>query len=300
MVSRFRRTLSFSAPNPIRPSSQEKSYHIRSTSFPCRSHHPLISQLKDAINELRTWVSSNPHPLSHGLNRLQSVHDSLDDLLQLPRTQDSLRRRPDWVDKLLEDFLRFVDAYSIFRTALMALKEQHLAVQVTVRRRDDSNIASYIKARKRMDKEMSKLISVVRCIGRRRRSSVPPPAASLSDVDVELAGVFRDVNDVTVSVSISLFNGMMSSSSSSSLKHWMLWGSSKKVKAAEEGIREFGEVGVERLCQLKKQGEEQVRLTLGRLQAMEDCIVGIENASERVFRSLINTRVSLLNILTDR
>nr|DAD38180.1 TPA_asm: hypothetical protein HUJ06_008821 [Nelumbo nucifera] len=61
---------------------------------------------------------------------------------------------------------------------------------------------------------MFKLVSVIRCIGRWRRSLVLPLATSLSDVDVELVGVFRDVNDVTVSISISLFNRMISSSSS--------------------------------------------------------------------------------------
>ncbi|XP_010266123.1 PREDICTED: uncharacterized protein LOC104603726 [Nelumbo nucifera] len=304
MVPGFRRTLSFPNQHPSRPSRPQKSYHIRSTSLPCRAH-PQISQLKDEINELKTWeskaLSRNSAWLCDGLSRLRCIHDSLDDLLQLPQTQDSLRRQSHWVEKLLEDFLRFVDVYGIFRAALLALKEEHLAAQVAIRRRDESKIASYVKARKKMEKEMSKLVSVVRCIGK----SMVPGAVSVSDGDAELAAVLKDVNDVTVSVSILLFNGILSSSSpssSSSLssKSWMLWRPSKKTKKieAEEGIRELEEVRVESLCRLKKQGEEEVRMTLRRMQALEDCIGGIESESERVFRSFINTRVSLLNILT--
>lgn len=181
----------------------------------------------------------------------------------------------------------------------MDLKEEQLAAQVAIRRRDESKIASYMKTRKNMDKEMAKLVSVVRCIG---RSSVPVSVSVpvSDDDDAELAGILRDVNEVTVSVSISLFNGI-SSSSSKTCKSWMGWRLSRRTKMMkkEKGIRELEEViGVESLWGLRKQGDEEVRMALRRMQALEECIGGIESGSERVFRSLINTRVSLLNILT--
>ncbi|KAF8405520.1 hypothetical protein HHK36_010427 [Tetracentron sinense] len=287
MVAGFRRSLSSQNPISNRPSppAPEKSYHVRSTSLPCRSH-PLISQLKDEINVLRAWDSYKPDTrtsawLCDGLSRLKNVLNALDDLLLLPQTQDSLRPRSNWVQQLLQDSLHFVDVYGIFRASLLALKEEQLAAQVALRRRDDSMIASYVKARKRMDKQMAQLVSVVRCIG---RCSVPG-----TDGDVELDGVLRDVNELTVSVSIALFNGISSPSMSS--KSWMGWKKNKK----EEGIQEVQDAGLE---SLRKKGEEEVKMALRRLQELEDCIGGIESGSERVFRSLMNTRVSLLNILT--
>ncbi|XP_043709140.1 uncharacterized protein LOC122658283 [Telopea speciosissima] len=301
MVAGFRRSLSFSTPSPRRSPPPEKSYHVRSISLPCKSH-PLISQLKDKINELRKWESeseaaatttgfSSSACLCNGLSHLKNVQDCLDDLLHLPQTQESLRRRSDWVENLLEDFLRFVDVYGIFRAALLSLKEQHLAAQVSIRRRDESNIASYVKSSKRKDKEMRKLASIVRRIG---KCSSPALVSVSSDSDSELAAVLRDVNQVTVSVSVTLFNGISSSSGS-----WMTGWRAQKIKK-EKGIWEFEEAKLQSLRWLRKKGdEEEVRMSLiSRLQALDDCIGGIESGSEKVFRSLMNTRVSLLNILT--
>ncbi|OVA10902.1 Protein of unknown function DUF241 [Macleaya cordata] len=293
MVSRFRRNLSF----PNRPSSPKKPYHTRSTSLPCRSH-PLISQLQDEINNLKIWESKpeirTSAWLCEGLIMLKNVHDSFEDLLHLSQTQDSLRRS-DWVEKLLEDYLRFVDVYGIFRASIVSLKEEQLAAQVAIRRKDDSKISSYVKSRKKIDKEMMKLGSAVRFTG----------DYSVSEGDAELAGVLRDVNEVTVSVTICLIRGISGASSSinsksnkSSLMRWKLW---KKTNEKEEGIREVVEV-MESLCEMKKLGgnddeEERIRV-LDRMEGLDECIGEIESGSERVFRSLINTRVSLLNILT--
>uniref|UniRef100_A0A6N2K938 Uncharacterized protein n=1 Tax=Salix viminalis TaxID=40686 RepID=A0A6N2K938_SALVM len=95
--------------------------------------HPLISQLKNEINELKTWSSKFENRtcswLCDALIRLKDVQHSLDDILQLPQTRESLRRQPKWVEKLLEDFLRFIDVYGIFRTLVMAVKDDQAAAQ---------------------------------------------------------------------------------------------------------------------------------------------------------------------------
>ncbi|XP_059638205.1 uncharacterized protein LOC132280097 [Cornus florida] len=294
VVGSFRRSLSFPN-NPNRPSKPRKTFHVRSTSLPCRSH-PLISQLKDELTELRTW-GSNPNSartsawLCDGLSRLRTIHESLDDILGLPQTHDSLRHHSDTVEKLLEDFLRFIDVYGMFQTLIMTLQQEQMAAQVATRRRDDSKIALYVKAMKKMAKEMSKLMSTVRSIG---RCPVPVPID-----DTELGEVIRDVNEVTVLVSVTVFNGI-SSSFTSQKSSWMglkLAKRAKKVKV-EEGIEEFQQVGVDSLWGLRKKGDEEVRMVLKKMHELEDCICGIESGSEKVFRSLINTRVSLLNVLT--
>ncbi|CBI18873.3 unnamed protein product, partial [Vitis vinifera] len=217
----FRRTLSFPNSSLSRPSKPAKTYHVRSISLPCRPH-PLISQLKEEIKELRAWESKLGERTSawlcEGLSRLRTVHYSLDDILQLPQTQELLRRQPAAVEKLLEDFLGFVDLYGRFQTSVLALKEEQSAAQVAIRRRDESKVALLSKT-------------------------------------------------------------------------------AKRVKV-EECIQEFQQVGIDIFWGLKKKGNEEVRIDLKRMQALENCIRGIELCSERVFRSLINTRVSLLNILT--
>ncbi|KAL9358453.1 hypothetical protein Peur_046576 [Populus x canadensis] len=297
MVGVFKRSLSFPNKIPSRTLSKPTiSYHNRSISLPCRSH-PLISQLINEINELKTWSSKLDNRtcvwLCDGLSRLKDVQDSLDDFLQLPQTRESLRRQPKWVEKLLEDFLRFVDVYGIFQTLVLAVKDDQVAAQVAIRKKDDSKIALYLKSRKKMAKEMAKLVSTVRCIA---RSPFPGLGSGPSVGDDELVRVIIDVIEVSVLVSFALFNGM-SLSFASRKSSWIRLRLPKKVKI-DGGIQEFQQIGVESLWGLGKKEDEEVRMVLKRLQELEGCIGDIETSGERVFRSFINTRVSLLNSLT--
>ena len=215
MVGVFRRSLSFPNKNPNRPSQQKPhiSHHIRSISLPCRSH-PLISEIKDEINDLTSWAStskSNPQThttISHGLTLLKDTHETLQHILQLPQTLETLRSHPLWVEKLLEDFLRFVDAFGMFQTSIMSLKEEHSSAQMAIRKRDESRVVAYVKAKKKISKEMEKLVSVLRCVHvtqHQQHSTLQVPS---SVVDAQLRHVIADVMSVTVYVSVALFNGI--------------------------------------------------------------------------------------------
>ncbi|XP_061372800.1 uncharacterized protein LOC133315236 [Gastrolobium bilobum] len=310
MVGVFRRSLSFPNKNPNRPSQKPPiSHHIRSISLPCRSH-PLISQIKDEINDLTIWASiSKSHlqtstNLSHGLTLLKDTHETLRDILQLPQTRESFRSNPTWVEKLLEDFLRFVEAYGMFQTSILALKEEHSSAQMATRKRDESKVVVYLKAKKKMAKEMEKLVSGVRCVTQQHQQygmlqQVPVSLASNIE-DNELGRVIADVMSVTVSVSVALFNGIAMSFSSRRLSTWTqmikLCRKGRRVNKEHEGIEEFQEQ--ESLGNLKKKGDEEVRSLLKRMRDLEGCICGIETVSDKVFRALINSRVALLNTLT--
>lgn len=184
--------------------------------------------------------------------------------------------------------------YGIFQTSVLALKEEQLAAQVATRKRDDSKVALYIKSRKKMAKEMSKLANTIRDIS---RGSVPE-INKLSITDAELVNLIGDVIEVTVSVSVALFSGI-SLSFGRRKSCWMMKLPKREKKAKiEEGIEELQQVNPESLWGLRKKGDEEVRMVLKRMQDLEGCIGGIESGGEQVFRSLINTRVSLLNSLT--
>ncbi|XP_057974366.1 uncharacterized protein LOC131162182 [Malania oleifera] len=312
MVSGFRRSLSFSSPNPTRPSYAGQPFHVRSISLPCRSH-PSISHLSAELTAFRaTWAE--PHSprqtsacLFDGLTRLRNLHHSLADVLHLPHARESLRRRPLFIENLLEALLRLVDAFETFQTLILAAKQDQLAAQVAVRKRDDSRITSYVRSHMRLAKEIGNLVSAVRCVGR----FAVPPSDTDTDTEAEIFGILKGVIELTVVISVAVFNGMRVSGElrrSWWVGYRKLW--RKKAEVAE-GIEEFeGVVGAEGLVwglrrkKEKKVGdedeEEEVkrRVLMKRLGDLEECMGRIESGSERVFRSLINTRVSLLNVLT--
>ncbi|CAA2998519.1 uncharacterized protein LOC111373787 [Olea europaea var. sylvestris] len=289
MVAGYRRSLSF--PNqPSYSTKSKKTFHVRSASLPCRTH-PIISQLKDEINELKSWGSKSDNRTSvwlcNGLNRVKVVHESLDDLLQLPLTQESLSDQ--MIEKLLEDFLRFVDVYGIFQMLILTLKEEFMAAQVAVRRRDESKMAIHLKNLNKTAKDMSKLVSTVQSIGK----------YSIPDNGTEITDIIRDVIQVTVLVSVELL-GRLSTSFSFQKPSCMGLNFGKKAKKVkmDEAIEEFEKLNIENLWGLKKKGDAEVKMASKKLHQLEDSIVEIEGCGERTFRSLMNTRVSLLNVLT--
>lgn len=273
----------------------------------------MIPQLRDQVNELRAWERARAGPGSgcivDGLARLKGVLDSLDDVLQLPLTQDSLSTKTDVVEKLLEDFLRFVDAYGIFRASLLGLKQEVSEAQVALRRKDDSKLGLYIKAQKKIAGEVGKLVSPVGSIS---GPAAPGPTPSMvSDHEDELGEVIKDVHKITALVSEAIFGAVSGSFGPARRPAWAGFGLGRKVnKKDEQGmIEEFQKVmvDVESFLELKKNcnkkrinnDEEILRNgVLKGMQNLEDCVGEMEKESERVFRTLISTRVSLLNILT--
>lgn len=308
---------------------------MRSASLPCNRVHPLTPQLRDELNELRVWATaarpdnkSGSDRVCEGLARLKGVLDSLDDVLQLPQTQDALSSRAEIIENLLEDFLRFVDVYGIFRGSVLGLKQELSGAQVAIRRKDASKLGLHIKAQKKIANEIGKLVSTVGSISEQPipcTLATPNHQTCCNDDDSEdLLLVIRDVHRLTSSVSAGLFSGVSGSFGPGRKPIWVGLGLSRRPKKEDDGIdQEFqGVIGqVENLMaglkknnkgsssssssdnqdgdQEKRRKNEEMRMeVLKRMQEMEDCVGEMERESERVFRSLISTRVSLLNILT--
>ncbi|KAE9617272.1 hypothetical protein Lal_00034906 [Lupinus albus] len=298
MVGVFRRTLSF----PNKQSHNNKphlSHHIRSISLPCRSH-PLISHIKDEIKNLTNTTTLSSSNLSQCLNRLKDLHDALHHILQLTQTQESLRRHPVFFQKLLEDFLRFIEVYGMFQTSILSFKEELSAVQVGIRKRDRTKVVLYVKAKKKMVKEMKKLMSCIRYVVTQHDIMFKVPMFG----DAELVRIIEDVINVTVSISVGLFNRITVLFASKKLT-WTqivkLSRTKKRMKNDEEIVEELEKQddGVEGFVEnVKKIGIEEMRSVLKRVKDLEECICGIEIVSHKVLRAFINSRVALLNTLS--
>ncbi|XP_065015458.1 uncharacterized protein LOC135642906 [Musa acuminata AAA Group] len=271
MVSGFRRSLSLPGSNPSdRPARRrcDKPQHLRSISLPCRSH-PTLSHLLDQI---RSCPESGPRSPASGLDRIDRLLSALDDLLRLPQTQDALRRRPAWADRVLDGFLRLADAHGSFRSAVVAVEQHHAESRAAIRRRDPVRLDSAARSHRRAEKELIRLATAIKDLAR------SPPLICSDAAEAEVAGIVADVMAAAAATSTAVFLGIAAASStvagSCSKSSWTAWPSRRP----------------------SKKGSEEAEMAA--MEALEERMEGLEEGSGRVFRSLVNIRVSLLNILT--
>ncbi|KAI3757315.1 hypothetical protein L6452_04849 [Arctium lappa] len=301
MVANFRRSLSFSTtPSPPPPSSSAavKKIHFRSTSLPTRSH-PIHFQLKYHLNQLKSqWAISDPTSGSldlgrilDALTRIRTILECLDDLLDLAPSRDSLRRHPEWIEKVLEDFLVLVDVYGTFQMQISTLKQCNVAAQLATRRKDGLRTSVCVKGLKKTGREVFKLMPFLHGIREHDPSGYNVTESGRdTDPDLDVGGVIRGVVEAIVMISEAVFGGI-SGSFETRKSSWTIMGLKKSKR--EKGIGEL-ENGI---WSLRNYYEDEV-MKKKMMKEMEECIDGIESGSERVFRGLINTRVSLLNVLT--
>ncbi|URD76251.1 hypothetical protein MUK42_08837 [Musa troglodytarum] len=267
MVAAFRGSISL--PGSPNPSEENKPRHARSTSLPSISH-PAVSHLHGQICALRSW------PLQpdgrHSPPPAGRLHDALHDLLRLPLARDPLRPAP-WADRLLDAFLRLADAHGSFRSAALALRQHLSEARAATRRHDPGRLSSALRAHRRAEKALARLASAAKDIARH-----PPLAPGLPADEAEIADILREAVAATATASAAVFAGVAAvSSAAETAAASALKGSSTK-KAAWESERETA--------------------ALERLEEAKECVEGLEKGSERVLRSLMNNRVSLLNILS--
>ncbi|KAM0908545.1 hypothetical protein ACQ4PT_015384 [Festuca glaucescens] len=271
MAPSFGRSISFPL-TPGRPSSKPR--HSRSTSLPActTSSHPLLAELNTRIVAVRSFTHSSS--LKARLTHIHALHSALADLLLLQDPQDALHRATNVGDRLLDAFLLLADAYQGFQECLIALKHAVAESSAALRRGDAARAASATRSQRRAEKELARLAVSV--------SAIPSKCARLSLVsteDAEMVGALMEAAAASSAASACVFSSASSISSSSAAS------SCKKITSV------FGSFG-------KKAVPETAELGLGRLQAVEQCFDECDHVCDKVFRSIVQTRVSLLNIMT--
>ncbi|KAL6603335.1 hypothetical protein ACP70R_043696 [Stipagrostis hirtigluma subsp. patula] len=274
-------------PSPGRPAARSlMGGHVRSASVPCHHSHPLLMHVDDQLRALRSWTCNpgqNPLSLAH----VRALLCVLDELLHLPLAQGALARgAAACADGLLDGFLVLADAFGSFLAALLALRQHASELRAAVRRRDAAKLASAARAQRQAAKELEQLAAAAaREAARCARASLQASAAAelevartvaeaINDTAVASASVFLEVGSVA-DAAVTL---AVAPSSSKKQRLTLVNGSSRSKTPASEEQREF--------------------MALEKLQELEQCIGELESESEKVFRSLVQTRVSLLNIHT--
>lgn len=288
------------------PLNQKSHYHARSNSFPTRPH-PLILQCNEHLCRLEASdaPSSSSSSLSGKLIGLQDLHDCVEKLLQLPQMQGAfVQRCPDrWVEELLDGSLRLLDVCSAAKDALIHTKECARELQSIMRRRSGGDIMG-------LEREVRKFLAsrkVVKKAIQKALKGMESKHADKSNETLPMVRTLREIEAVTLTVFDSLLSHIAGPKLQSKLSSWSLVSKlvhSKRVACENEETEtsEFEKVDAALHSLISHNTSkadyimhvENVHNLLGKLESIAD---DLEEGLECLFRSLIKSRVSLLNIL---
>lgn len=220
---------------------------------------------------------------------LRDLHNSANDLLHSPAIQRALlhQRQEKWVDEVSEESLRMLDVCGISKDVLLLVKHQLQHLQFTLRRLCiGSKIVACNRYRKKLKKETLKCLNSLKRMMKNNKYSIA--SDHLSQIDDNLKVVVDVLKEVRVTT-LSTVETLLSLIS-------IPWLDQKPAKGsfASRFIRVSTGQSLDDICDvLAVQGANK------RLEAVEIAIEDLEVDLECMFRRLIQTRVSLLNILTN-
>ncbi|KAG4153637.1 hypothetical protein ERO13_D03G004100v2 [Gossypium hirsutum] len=291
-----------------------KKHGLRSVSFPASSH-PSTLRLEEELNKRGSRhgaSSSNGETLCTGLFGLAELYICIEDLLNLPLTQQALAQHHNeqWQNALLDCSLKQLDLCSNTKDAVSSMKQSVRELQSALRRSKageqsiETNINSYITTRKIMKKEIANSLASLK-----RMDNIFGDFPQLEQHH-HLAAVISLLREAIV-ITASVFHALLSFLSPSSLKpkssKWSLV--SKLVQKGsttckdERKMNELDRTDIavsNILLQSSKEDSEETKIesAMVNLESLDSIFENLEDGLECLFRSLLHTRVSFLNILS--
>ncbi|KAM7520022.1 hypothetical protein LguiB_018984 [Lonicera macranthoides] len=252
-------------------------YHVRSLSFPSTSH-PTTLRVEAQLKKVQTSATPTADGICNGLSSLEDLYKSVDDLLNLPQTQQALShyQNEKWVDEFLDGSVRILDICGSLRDLMSQIKENVRDLQSALRRRKgdlslESSITKYTSFQKKMKKETKRFIASL------KQMEAKTAASAILDVDHHVSAVIillRKVSTVGFSIFQSALLFVSVPVSKPKLRKWSL------------------------VSKLIYKSKVACEIQLENVERLEGSIEGIENGLEGAFRGLVRTRASLLNTIS--
>ncbi|KAF3628504.1 putative late embryogenesis abundant protein 2-like [Capsicum annuum] len=271
----------------------------RSISLPSRSH-PAFQNIEEELNKLKTWefsASPTAEVVYNGVVGLGEVCKCMGDVLNLPLTLQALSecQNKRWVDEILDKSVRFLDICGTTRDLVSQFKENIKDVQSLLRRRKgDLSITSYTSFRKKMKKDAKNFVSALKKLDHEE-------VVAVMEVDQLVSVVIRVLREVTT-IGISVFQMVLvflSAPISRPISKWSLV--SRLInKGYQDNVNEIESVDVA-LSSLSKCGPnemEKIQFVQSKLETVEAHFECIENGLDNIFRCLIRSRSTLLNVVS--
>ncbi|KAK9948280.1 hypothetical protein M0R45_003864 [Rubus argutus] len=277
---------------------------VRSISLPSRLN-PISKKIESELNKLRTCKTSSPlrsESLLINLSGLAEMFNSIEELVHSQLTQKALNHQQCkiLVEETLDGSVWLLDSCGNARHLLLTMKEHVQNLQSALRRRNsriESNVHAYFCFRKKAKKNVAKSLRDLK-----KMESKFGCFLHLLDVDYNVIIVIKLLRELSA-VTISIFQSLFVFLSMPVTNRWSLVSKLKAVTfaASDKEQKIYSEVGTvdAALASLhKSDAKTDVRMVQLRLETLDCSITGLEAGMERLFRCLLQHRVSLLNLLT--
>ncbi|KAK6131429.1 hypothetical protein DH2020_034832 [Rehmannia glutinosa] len=263
------------------------SFHSRSNSFPSLSH-PVMNDVEDQLCRLRASqdASTSTNSICANLGSLRYLHDGINNLIQTPSVQQALSHEQgeNWINKLLEGSLKLVDLCNFSRDIVQLTKECVQDLESSIRRKAD-DINAYLASRKKINKMVNKCIKNLKSCN---KNSTALPDRDNNDLKA-IGTMLKEAESLDFSV---LKSVLILLSGENGKSNWSLLSKFTQTR------RVHSEVEQECLNIHKSLKGMDSKNMLKQLKTSEMNIQEIEEGLEALFRSLVKTRVSLLNALS--
>ncbi|KAI3464723.1 hypothetical protein Pfo_021386 [Paulownia fortunei] len=269
--------------------------HTRSNSFPSQSH-PVMECIEDHLCRLKASeaTSTSATSVCANLASLRDLHEGINNLIQMPSIQQALSHE--------QGSLKLVDLCGFSRDIVYLTKESVQVLESSIRRNKVEratavDVNTYVASRKKINKMANKCIKNIKSFNQN--------SVALPDRDYNLKAIgtmLKETESLDFSVLKSVLILLSGEKERSKQRRWSLL--SKFTQTSRVYSEVDQESGVEELCSLnihksrKSMDSMTVKNMLKQLKASEMTIQEIEVGLEALFRSLVKTRVSLLNVLS--
>ncbi|KAL0360429.1 UNVERIFIED_CONTAM: hypothetical protein Sradi_3727400 [Sesamum radiatum] len=275
------------------------AHHARSNSLPSKSH-PTVEDFEGHLIRLKSSAeatSSSASSVCTNLDSLNNLHESINNLIQLPSMKQAfvLKQGKSWALELLDGSMRLLDCCGIAKDITAIVKESVQELKSCLRRsRGEAVMAHDIDAYMSSRREVYKRIK--KCIKNMKSSKQFSPNAIL-DMDQDLktiTGTLKEAEAIGFSILKSVMMLLSGEKASSKPRRWSLV--PRRIHSAmdqENGVHNLSILNIHK----RPKGIDAVAVPalLKQLKASEMAIQEIEEGLESFFRNLVQERVSLLN-----
>ncbi|KAL9231889.1 hypothetical protein vseg_007052 [Gypsophila vaccaria] len=285
--------------------SLNSSAHFRSISLPTTSH-AISTQFDEQLSRLVLSKSATTScsSLSQSVSTLIGLYECVDELLVRPANQQVIARncQAKWIDDVLEGSLRLLDVCYVSRDALLQTKESLQRVESLLRRRScgevsiRKGVSQYMNSRKKVKK------GIRQCLKNMNKNDT----VDRTCVTVSLVSVFKNIEAVTGDVFNALLNhisGGKTRSSKGTMSLVVRLMSHVSDSDKREPCSEFENIDAQlrsfvsrKMSGISTTQLEKTRFQMGKLEYEIEEVV---EELECLFRHLLKTRVTLLNLLSN-